>query len=1284
MLKEKIVKIVFVLACIITLVMPYTSTVLAAALTKDDTTADLQVLIMHQGGEEASGTLEDNQREYYDETPYGYEIGDTRIFKIITKGDTEYSNMFYCLNANKTFPGVTNTGFTSLTYKNVADFKDSTDSNVKSLHLSTSYSSDSSKWTANYKALVWLSNNMYLSKQTPEQKDDYLAKAFADYEDSDLYTVKAFLTDDDIDVVQQYAIWYFTNNDTAKFNVNELPAVTLTKHDLEAEENPEIKGSYSDITGYTNRQDMANHLFKYLVKSAMEGKETEVTYPSIVDTKVEAKQENNYYVSGPFKVTSGTANSSEYTIKLVDQDGKEISREDYEILINGESDFTTKNVNEIFDKEYYIYLPKTNKTTTKVSLTLSYSSYETDATLWENKETNDDGEEIYQPVLLLTRKETPHNQNKEGLINRDEADLALRKYIIKVNDKSIERAPIVSTTGLEKETSKTAEYKHAKVPVKVSVGDTVIYEIRVYNEGDINAKGTIIVDSLPTGLEFVEDSQINKTYKWEKASTTGENNVVYSSNYLEDEEIEAFDKADGKSLVNNSKYVQIECKISNAAKASTVLTNIAEIATDGIDDRDSTPGNNEYVNKDYDSSNYTGDSSNKSDLTDEDYYYKGREDDDDFEKVEVEGKAFDLSLQKFISKLNGATLKTSREPVVDVSKLKDGTSTNATYTTVKSPVTVEVGDIVTYTLRVYNEGEVDGYAEEVADYLPEGLGLLVGHTTNVDNYWSIPNDTKTVKLNTIENGTKNLSKDDFNNIKSLNDVEVAVGKVKITSTKLKSSTDEKNLIKLFDKKDGTKLDYKDIQVACIVLSKDASNNNLKNIAEITKESDKDKNTVTDRDSTPDTVNPDNYPGDDKNQDDNDYENLATETKVFDLSLQKFITKVNDKEVTGRAPTVSKTNDGKFSITSNNKNPLSVENKDLITYTIRVYNEGNIDGYAEEVSDDLPKGLEFVKDNETNKKYGWKLYDANGKETSDVKQAKTVKTDYLSKQKSQNRRDDAIIKAADSDAKTLNYKDVQIVFKVDETVAKENTGRKIINTAEITNDADENGDPVDDVDSTPGNNKDGEDDIDKEEVYVKYFDLSLQKDLVKIIVTENGATREIALSSTDGLQKVEIHRKKLNSTTVKFVYNITVKNEGEIAGYATEITDYIPEGLEFIEAENKQWNKVSDNKVTTNALANTLLEPGKTASVQIVLKWINNENNLGMKTNTAEISADKNNSDTPDIDSTPDNKVPGEDDIDTADVMLAISTGTAPTYFALTTTVLAILATGIILIKKFVL
>ena len=76
--------------------------------------------------------------------------------------------------------------------------------------------------------------------------------------------------------------------------------------------------------------------------------------------------------------------------------------------------------------------------------------------------------------------------------------------------------------------------------------------------------------------------------------------------------------------------------------------------------------------------------------------------------------------------------------------------------------------------------------------------------------------------------------------------------------------------------------------------------------------------------------------------------------------------------------------------------------------------------------------------------------------------------------------------------------------------------------------------------------------------------------------------------------------------------------------------------------------------------------------------------MGLKVNTAEISEDYNDKNVPDRDSTPDNRVPGEDDIDDAPVLISISTGSAKLYTTLSLTVLITLAGGIVLIKKFVL
>ena len=89
----------------------------------------------------------------------------------------------------------------------------------------------------------------------------------------------------------------------------------------------------------------------------------------------------------------------------------------------------------------------------------------------------------------------------------------------------------------------------------------------------------------------------------------------------------------------------------------------------------------------------------------------------------------------------------------------------------------------------------------------------------------------------------------------------------------------------------------------------------------------------------------------------------------------------------------------------------------------------------------------------------------------------------------------------------------------------------------------------------------------------------------------------------------------------------------------------------------------------------------------MLTWIKGKENIGLKVNTAEISKDYNDKGTPDRDSTPDNKKPGEDDIDDAPVILAVATGIVgnpKVYIGLGMVILVTIAGGIILIKKFVL
>ena len=664
--------------------------------------------------------------------------------------------------------------------------------------------------------------------------------------------------------------------------------------------------------------------------------------------------------------------------------------------------------------------------------------------------------------------------------------------------------------------------------------------------------------------------------------------------------------------------------------------------------------------------------------------WKKYEDDEDYDNI-VPG-VFDLALRKFIVAVskdetieNTEYMKNedgtyTRAPKVDTSKLntKDENGkliTTAIYNHTKEPVQVQKGNYVVYMLRVYNEGSMAGYAAQIKDHLPEYLEFVDGDF-NKKYGWEVSEDGRTVT-------TKYLS-------------------------------DDKYLIEAAVEKNGKiELDYKDVPIMCKVKSTAKTGEKVTNIADISIYEDEKHKEIGDRDSSKDNVKlPDDkdlpsYKDDEKGdyipgqEDDDDFEKVII--KKFDLALRKFITAVNDKEVTTRIPVPQMGEDGNIKY-NHTKEPVEVTTKDIVTYTLRVYNEGEINGYASKVSDDLPEGLEFLPENSLNKEMRWVMYDKDGKETTNVKDAVKITTDYLSKEQGEERmKQDSslkenpnLIKAFDTskDISDTNpdYKEVKIAFKVVEP----NSSKKIlVNAAQISDDSDEDGNEVDDEDSIPDKWNEGEDDQDKEYVKLVEFDLALRKWVTQAIVIENGKqtvtnTGHQPYDDPEAIVKVELHRKKLKDVTVKFKYSIRVINEGDIEGYAKEVTDYIPEGLKFVASDNPGWTDKGNNVITTRLLENTLLKPGEYADVEVLLTWVNNENNMGLKTNIAEISEDYNDKGVPDRDSTPNNKKDGEDDIDDAPVMLSISTGKEKVFIILGVTVLITIAGGVVLIKKFVL
>ena len=1157
-----------------------------------------------------------------------------------------------------------------------------------------------------YSAILASLDLFYYSKTSSEEDRAALLQA------AQVPTYTYNLTDDDIEAVQQAALWYFTNygEDNGKFDQTSKSGwLNYTTNGT----------SYTSLGDYNigtregqQREEQAQILYNYLVRTAIKnapkydnvGTQSTGAPAQVNTTRIDYEESNGNYIIGPINISENASNPSPYTIDfVVEEAGTETS--DYKLLDSNQSEVSQgTTVKDLVGQNFYISVPNTtNIGDISVNITINYSN--TKLTLWVSSTNN--GE---QPVVIPEKENvsvptkltvTPHDER--------EFDLALRKYITEVNGVELTganvRVPEIDESTLASGT--TATYRHKKDPVLIESGDVVTYKITIYNEGEKAGRATKIIDQLPEGLTF---SQI-VSGNFELDSYDEETNRL--SLKRSDSNTENLDPYTDGNL--DSETIEIECTVTAKpdTQNSTVLTNVAWIseeydAEDQVTitnqegaDRDSEPSTTPNVNKD-NMSDYTG-NGNKSDLTDSDYYYKGQQDDDDFEKLVLLPETFDLKLIKRIVAVNDQNVP-ERIESIDVSDLNvtdsngNIVSTTADYQMNKEPVGVKKGDIVTYTFRIYNEGTINGYAQEITEDVPEGLEFL----------WSEETGDELEADETLSDAEKEAI--EFNQSFLWGNFiydESGERIVQISTdylSKENEGTPGSNLIDAFGRNDGTKteddLSYKEVSVKFKVIADNIAGTVIRNEAAITEDCDEEGNPVDDRDSDTDTWV--------KYEDDEDYDNVVLQS--FDLALRKFIIAVSDDETIDedeylrnsdgsytRAPVVdtsllnTEDENGNLittAIYNHTKEPVLVQRNNIVIYMLRVYNEGDIDGYASEIKDHLPPYLEYV-DGEFNDQYGWEVSE----------DGRTLTTRYL---------EDTVINKAElneNNQYVLSYQEVPVMCRVVEGTP---TSENVTNIADITEYLDDNKEETTDRDSQSDNvdlpndedlpgYKDDEtgeyipgqqDDDDFEKVIVKEFDLALRKWVTQAIVIENGKetiteTGHGPYDDPEEIVKVELYRKNINDVIVKFRYKIRVTNEGDIPGYVKEITDYVPEGLRFDPADNPGWVDEGNNVISTTLTEDILLQPGEYTEVEVVLTWINDENNMGVMTNIAEISEDDNDYDLPDKDSTPDNQKEGEDDIDDAPVMITVSTGAARTYFMLGGIVLVTIAGGVFLIKKFV-
>ena len=179
-----------------------------------------------------------------------------------------------------------------------------------------------------------------------------------------------------------------------------------------------------------------------------------------------------------------------------------------------------------------------------------------------------------------------------------------------------------------------------------------------------------------------------------------------------------------------------------------------------------------------------------------------------------------------------------------------------------------------------------------------------------------------------------------------------------------------------------------------------------------------------------------------------------------------------------------------------------------------------------------------------------------------------------------------------------------------------------------------------------------------------FDLELDKYVTKVSVQNSKGTKSYDYNGQDKtFVQVQIPRKQVDGTLVVVEYTIKAKNTGRLAGTITNLIDYMPSGMTFSSELNSDWY-LSGNNLYSNSLSNTRIEPGETKEIKLILTKTMTGDNVGVVNNRAEIVEVYNEYGKTDIDSTPNNQIANEDDLGSADVMIAIATGARTVIFTI--------------------
>ena len=186
-----------------------------------------------------------------------------------------------------------------------------------------------------------------------------------------------------------------------------------------------------------------------------------------------------------------------------------------------------------------------------------------------------------------------------------------------------------------------------------------------------------------------------------------------------------------------------------------------------------------------------------------------------------------------------------------------------------------------------------------------------------------------------------------------------------------------------------------------------------------------------------------------------------------------------------------------------------------------------------------------------------------------------------------------------------------------------------------------------------------------------FNLDIQKYVSKITVKNSAGTKVYDQKDGTTLAKAEIKSKYLKDSLVVIEYKFKITNNGDIEGYAKKVEDNLPTTLTFNSSMISDWY-TSGNVLYNSSLANTLIKPGETKELTLVLTKTMTEANTGLINNKAQITESSN---TKGIDME-------KQSTGSANVIISVSTGAMINYIVIVVATFIMLSLGAFLFVNY--